>query len=115
MSSKFAEVDISQIAGNASDDVKKLLTSRHPMLWTPQGFAHEIFNRLKVTEISIQPKAEEPEKMEARVVLETIVENGASSLILKTLKPDFCPPPPTDMVNGAGGIHGACSALLVDK
>ncbi|KAF8180203.1 HotDog domain-containing protein [Pholiota molesta] len=95
-----AAFDTTHIAGNASDDIKQLLgnpgafltnrpTSHHGPI-----FAEDIQRRLKVTEISIQRKAEEERKMEARYVVEVEVVQ--------------------DMLNGGGNIHGGCSAFLVD-
>ncbi|KAF8871375.1 HotDog domain-containing protein [Gymnopilus junonius] len=89
-------VDISRIAGNASDDIKRflgiILTS--PRKERSPAFAESIQRRLKVTEVSINKKAEEERKTEARVVLELEVSE--------------------DMLNGGGNIHGGCSAFLVD-
>jgi len=74
MPPKFTDVDVSQIAGNVSVDVKEMMLEMADFGVT--GFAHEIFSRLKLTEVSVQPKAEEPGKMEGRVVFETVVEDG---------------------------------------
>ncbi|KAF9480158.1 hypothetical protein BDN70DRAFT_877903 [Pholiota conissans] len=93
--------DISHIAGNASDEIKQIvgdpggfLTGRRNPQHNGPIFGEEIQRRLKVTEISIQKKAEEERKLEARYVVEIIVEE--------------------DMLNGGGNIHGGCSAFLVD-
>ncbi|KAF9463089.1 hypothetical protein BDZ94DRAFT_1260034 [Collybia nuda] len=92
--------DITQIAGNASDDIKRLLgkpcayfTNLPP---GPHGliFGQSIVERLVVTEISVHRKAEEPKKLEGRLVCELVVDE--------------------DMVNGLGNIHGGCSAFLID-
>jgi len=59
-----------------------------------RGFADSVGGRVRITEVSIRPKDEEPEKLESYVVCETVVEE--------------------DMVNGGGNIHGACSTYLID-
>jgi len=59
-----------------------------------EGFARPISHRLKVTELEVHPKVEEPRKVEARVVFELEVAQ--------------------DMVNGSGTLHGGCSAYLID-
>jgi hypothetical protein len=40
-------------------------------------WAESVTSRLRLIEVTITPKSEEPEKKEARVVLETAVEEGA--------------------------------------
>lgn len=74
--------DISHIAGNASDNIKRLL-ARPSALFAHlpldiQGpiFGQSIMERLVVTEISVQGKVEEPTKLEGKVVLELTVEEG---------------------------------------
>jgi len=89
--------DISQIAGNASDDIKRLVGhdffQKHKGVRSPV-FGESIQERMKVVEISLNRKAEEEKKLEARVVVELDVTE--------------------DMLNGGGNIHGGCSAYLVD-
>ncbi|KAH8109507.1 HotDog domain-containing protein [Phellopilus nigrolimitatus] len=83
------------IAGNATDEVKQHMTD---MLFTfmgrGKGFSDAIGGRIKIIEVNIQEKAQEPQKQEGMVVCEIDVEE--------------------DMVNGSGNIHGGCSAYLVD-
>jgi len=88
--------DVSRITGNASDDIKRFLDSvlTNPRKERSPTFAESIQRRLQVTEVSINKKAEEERKTEARVVLELEVSE--------------------DMLNGGGNIHGGCSAFLVD-
>ncbi|KAI0053807.1 Thioesterase/thiol ester dehydrase-isomerase, partial [Auriscalpium vulgare] len=50
--------------------------------------------RVSITEVSLNPMAEEPSKFEARVVCELFVEE--------------------DMLNISGNMHGGCAAYLVD-
>ena len=45
---------------------------------TSDTFGQSIQRRLKVVEVSVNKKAEEPKKLEGRVVLETVVEEGMS-------------------------------------
>ncbi|KAG6844358.1 hypothetical protein H0H87_007539 [Tephrocybe sp. NHM501043] len=96
----FEERDISQVAGNAPNDVKaavadtSMFFARRIDGVTGPIFGEAITKRMIVTEVSIDKKAEEPLKTEGRVVCELTVEE--------------------DMVNGGGNIHGGCSAFLVD-
>lgn len=72
--------DISHIAGNAPDNVKRLVgdpktfftggSSGHPI------FGEAIQRRLSAIEMSINKKAEEPKKTEARYVMEIEVAEG---------------------------------------
>lgn len=72
--------DISRIAGNASHDIKQFLAgsvlTKHDQKERSQTFAESIQRRLQVTEVSINKKAEEEKKLEARVVLELEVSEG---------------------------------------
>jgi len=99
----------SQILGNAPEDIKRLLSSPHQYFEsfksrnsrftsnrssTLPPFGDAICERLRVTEISILEKPDEPSKLEGRIVIETEVSE--------------------DMLNGGGHIHGGCSAFLID-
>lgn len=70
------------ILGNASDEVKRKLGAADyaPIFGGNAGrnpiFGHSIAKRMTVTEISIERKAEEPQKSESRVVCEVTVEDG---------------------------------------
>jgi acyl-coenzyme A thioesterase 13 len=79
--------DISHISGNASDDIKRILSNpgrfyrRLQLLEnTPPMFGDSIQTHMVVTEISINNKAEEPKKVEGRVVLELDVAEGMGVL-----------------------------------
>jgi acyl-coenzyme A thioesterase 13 len=120
-------IDTSQIAGNASDDIKRTIGNPNRFFQRLRGnrvkdsdpsspmFADSILKRMKTVEISLNRKAEEEKKMEARVVVELDVTEGQymglnpfhsvlKSLLLSAL----------DMLNGGGSFHGGCSAYLVD-
>jgi len=96
------DIDVSRIAGNTPDHVKALIGNTSFFLAyarTLDGvkgpiFGESITKRVVVTEVSVEKKAEEPMKLEGRVVCELTVED--------------------DMVNGGGNIHGGCSAFLID-
>ncbi|KAF9226814.1 hypothetical protein BS17DRAFT_776168 [Gyrodon lividus] len=94
-------VDIAAIGGNASQELKQsvvdLVTAaaKSNRAKGLRGFEPGIASRVEWTEISVSQKAEEPEKLEGRVVFEITVED--------------------DMLNGGGTLHGACSALLIDN
>lgn len=71
------------LVGNAPDIVKQVLyPSRffNGRLRPKQIFAEGVLGRLKLKEIWIQPKADEPEKEEARVIFELdSVQDGMST------------------------------------
>ncbi|KAK0447699.1 hypothetical protein EV421DRAFT_1901067 [Armillaria borealis] len=92
--------DVSSIAGNVSDEIKRIVgfPMRIFRMTTdegePTGFGATFTSGMTVSEVSMVPKAEEPTKQEGRVVCKLVVTE--------------------DMVNGAMTIHGGCSAYLVD-
>lgn len=110
--------NISQIAGNASDDIKRIIGNffqnykgNHVR---PPVFGESIQERMKVVEISLNRKAEEEKKLEARVVVELDVTEGHC---IRLRCPEVCYSLlffVLDMLNGGGNIHGGCSAYLVD-
>lgn len=94
-------VDASLIGGNVSTELKEAFFDvfceqiKKVNAKGYKGFEPEIASRIVWKEMSVLPKAEEPEKLEARVVFEIIVEE--------------------DMINPNGPLHGGCSALLIDN
>jgi len=95
MKPEEAEVQLRKIAGNGSRAEKYAavkwmwLFNRHL-----DSFAAPIGRRTQITEVSVLRKAEEPEKLEGRVVCELVVER--------------------DMLNGGERLHGGCSMFLID-
>jgi len=76
------DFDPSTITGNISDDIKQAIGVNVHWLtrFVSPGstiFAESIQKRLKVVEFSIKEKDEEPNKTEARVVVEVDVTEGA--------------------------------------
>lgn len=115
MPSETASVDISTISGNAPPAVKKAVANPRARVTTSdhagRRFADSVGGRLRVTEVSINQKAEEPEKLEGRVVCDLTVEEGSSiarSASYPLINDDV------DMLNGGGTVHGGCSAYLID-
>lgn len=90
--------EAAKIPGNAPVEAKQLAANWLQLFLSPNhgrpGFADAIGRRINLTEISINPNPNEPERRVCRVVAEIIVE--------------------TDMVNGMGTLHGACAAYLID-
>lgn len=75
--------DISQITGNASDDIKRIIgnpggffQNHHVENFSSSIFGESILKRMKIVEISLIRKAEEEKKVEARVVVELDVTEG---------------------------------------
>ncbi|KAF8841575.1 hypothetical protein BDN67DRAFT_966993 [Paxillus ammoniavirescens] len=81
------------IPGNASPQTKELV-AQLLYVFTSSGFGTRTGELLKLVDVSILPKLDEPQRQEARVVLEMTVSE--------------------DMLNGAGKVHGACLIHLVD-
>lgn len=75
--------DVSTIGGNASQDVKDFVSHVFWNIMTNRdngyGFAYNVGRRLRLREISFIKKAEEPERMEGRVVVEIVVDKGDTS------------------------------------
>ncbi|EPQ58891.1 hypothetical protein GLOTRDRAFT_54445 [Gloeophyllum trabeum ATCC 11539] len=90
--------DASKIPGNVSPEVKQAAASWLNLFFSRNAdtpaFADSVGKRLKLTEVSINPKADEPGKTECKVVCEITVSS--------------------DMLNGLGSLHGGCSAYLID-
>jgi len=87
--SNAGQFDVSQIGGNASEEIKRLLgdpeaffnSFRKPGQSPPlNAFGRDIELRMKITEISILKKKEEPQKLEGRAVMEIEVQEGALTL-----------------------------------
>lgn len=71
-----------QIGGNASVEVRQhILAMLCSFMKKGWGFADAVGGRIKIVEIEIRRKEEEPEKMEARVVCEAWVEEGKSTRV----------------------------------
>jgi acyl-coenzyme A thioesterase 13 len=76
--------DISQITGNASDDIKRTIGNHGGFFQSHLSssiFGGSILKRMKVVEISLNRKAEEEKKMEARVVVELDVTEGQYTML----------------------------------
>lgn len=113
--------EVSLIAGNASHEVKDFLCNGSLAAMTNgndgRGFATSTGQGLKVREISFIKKAEEPGRMEGRVVFEITVDEGL--YWFATVTDTLCSHSHTtlefiDMLNGMGSMHGGCTAYLVD-
>lgn len=77
--------DPSNITGNASEDLKRFLSSPVSIFLgkgpgSDRFFGAPIIKRMTVKEVSVVDKSEEPSKREGRVVCELVTEEGASHL-----------------------------------
>lgn len=108
---------VSQISGNASDNIKRIMGSFFQNFHQEDvgfsAFGDSIEKRMKIVEISVNKNGEEERKLEARVVIELDVTEGqcrrpfqALPLLLIVLV--------LDMLNRGGNMHGGCAAFLVD-
>lgn len=95
-------VDTSQVKGNVSPEVKlamldSLAQPSHVLRTTGKpfrGFKAEFVSRMQLAEASVLSKAEDPDKLEGRVVFEVTVDE--------------------DMLNEVGTVHGGCLAMIIE-
>ena len=65
------------IRGNASKEIKQhVLAMMSVFMSKGWGFADAVGGRIKIVEVDVKRKDEEPEKLEGRVVCEAWVEEG---------------------------------------
>jgi acyl-coenzyme A thioesterase 13 len=81
--------DASTITGSISDDIKRAIGASVDLMTVNQFvppesmvFGESIQKRLKVVEISVKEKADEPKKKEARVVVEVDATEGQHMSLL---------------------------------
>jgi acyl-coenzyme A thioesterase 13 len=109
--------DASHISGNASDEVKRVFSNpgdlliMRPTATAGPIFGESIVKKMMVTEIAVEKKVEEPQKLEGRFICEITVGDGSSHQFFYLSSISFGL---KDMVNGGGNMHGGCSAFLVD-
>lgn len=78
---EYSVADPEEIPGDASPDLKRQVVEIWPFReFDPDHFASSIGARLELVEISVVPKREDPQVMEARVVAEIDVVSGVFSL-----------------------------------
>jgi len=87
--------DVLSIAGNAPLSAKLAIVHEFAATLdkTTERFSHDVAESLKFLEMSVEKRAD-TDNVESRVACECVVTKA--------------------MVNGAGNIHGACSAYLID-
>lgn len=78
--------DVVHISGSATTATKRAISNPgkffgnyHRDIIKKPIFGEDIFRRMKVVEVSVDPKAEEQKKMEAKVVVEIDVAEGAQA------------------------------------
>ena len=80
------EDEVKKVTGNASDDIKALLIHLNQIYsMGEEGFGGRISTKIVFKEASILPKPEEPQKLEARVVVELDVCEGVLIISLSAL------------------------------
>lgn len=117
----MSNTDSSKIGGNAPSEAKKFVHHVLTDKLEGPGFARMVGRRFAVTEVSYIEKAEEPERMECRTVVEITVEDGewqyskakVHELITFTFQKNSCEHT-IDMVNFFGFMHGGCTAYIID-
>jgi len=86
--------EVSSIAGNASDDIKSMISFMYHTTTKMPGFATTVDSKLVFQEVSVKPNVEEPKKMDGRLVCSIVADQ--------------------DLLNFSDNVHGACFALLID-
>lgn len=75
-------VDPEKLAGDASLELKRALAKVWPLCQlSPDQFASSIGARLELVEVSVVPKGEDAQVMEARIVAEIDVVPGAKTAL----------------------------------
>jgi len=82
----------SNVAGNATDDVKEQALYLLEYIMTQSTFARDVQSHIKLTEVSV--KKQEGRKEQATVICEIVTGE--------------------EMLNGFGTMHGGCIAYLID-
>ena len=107
-------VDPGKLPGNASLELKHELAKLWPLCQlSPDQFASSIGARLELVEVSVVPKREDEQVMEARIVGEIDVVPGAKTALeipddIMTII--YTP----EMLNLFNFTHGGCIAYLID-
>lgn len=77
---------VAHISGSATEATKRAISNPgkffgnyRPDIIKKPIFGEEIFRRMKVVEVSVDPKEEEEKKLEAKVVIEIEVAEGAQA------------------------------------
>lgn len=112
---EYPVADPEKIPGDAPLELKRTVVEMWPFHEAdPDHFASSIGARIELVEISIVPKREDPQAMEARVVAEIDVVPGAFlTFECKTVHRAhgaFTP----GMTNHISFTHGGCIAYLAD-
>lgn len=78
--------DVAHISGSATAATKRTVSNPgkffgnyYPDIIKKPIFGEDIFRRMKVVDVSVDPKAEEEKKLEAKVVIEIDVAEGAQA------------------------------------
>jgi len=71
--------DPTELAGNVSSEVKEMVSTMWANMIPGNEFGHSVGRQLSYKEISFIEKAEEPQRMEGRVVVEVVVKDGKKS------------------------------------
>ena len=115
---KYSTVDPEKVPGDASLELKREVVKLWPLgKVNPDHFASSIAARLELIEISVVPKREDVQVMEARVVAEIDVLPGVKLEFRRLHKPRchidkyLCTP---GMLNIVNSTHGGCIAYLID-
>lgn len=104
---------IDSIQGNAPRHAKEVpLKLLSLFRSSPGGFADGPGHRLRITEISVDPCREDPERLQGTLISELVVEEGAFRNLYKGSNNHLWT---TDMLNVVGTLMGGCTSWIIDE
>ena len=104
-----------EIPGNAALEAKEVLvkTLTSPRIRNQTFAGKAVASKLRISEVSVGKMREEPLKEEGKVVFTLIVDEGTQAIFCEAAEYPLSVSS-TDMMNLAGGMHGGCTAYLID-
>lgn len=105
------DIKAAEIGGNVGDEKKQSVMDLLTMLTQAPLFACQIGQRIRLTNIDIAQREDEPQKVVTKVIAEVTVKEGMAIMLYLILVTDI---DHLDMLNGAGVMQGGCTAYLMD-
>lgn len=111
-----ADVDVSQIKGNVSDEEKRLGANIFAYFVNAreESYGAEVGQRLRLVEMNIWGKDARGAAAQGQTVFEIDVEAGECQSVSAVALMSSADGQHADMCNVYGTLHGACAAYIVD-
>lgn len=108
-------VDPSSISGNVTDYVKQLNSNTYFSygVGDEDCFGYRVGSAVKFVQVNVDRRIERHDRLESTTVAELVVTKR--KFIIPPLNADNQMTATSDMLNGAGMLHGGCVAYLIDK